>query len=170
MKNLNVIVSGKILEFFLIMCESMCWFSVYFISVYCFFAEANVLDDKGEVHLEKIATHIEKLDMEIQEIAMNMGKKCLNPQGDSQCDRAFWFHKCWKTADPRVKLNYFTLLWIFFGNFKWILYFSALFFGLSSPNLMNIISPMQLECAAAIFLGNPQIFWNKPCMLTKWVL
>lgn len=71
------------------------------------FEEAKVLDDKGEVHLEKIATHIEKLDKEIQDIAMNMGRKCLRPQGDTQCERAFWFHKCWKTADPRVNLHLF---------------------------------------------------------------
>lgn len=68
------------------------------------FEEAKVLDDKGEVHLEKLATHIEKLDKEIQDIAMNMGRKCLRPQGETQCERAFWFHKCWKTADPRVNI------------------------------------------------------------------
>lgn len=115
-----------------------------FLLVYCFFEETKVLDDKGEVHLEKIATHIDKLDMEIQEIAMNMGKKCLNPQGDTQCDRAFWFHKCWKTADPRV--SHPILLFIamgIFGNFMGLLFFSALLFGLSIPHLINIIPLIQ---------------------------
>lgn len=60
------------------------------------------MDDKGDLHLETLATHIEKLDKEIQDIAFNMGRKCLKPQGDNQCERAFWYHKCWKTADPVV--------------------------------------------------------------------
>lgn len=69
----------------------------------CIFHEAKVVDDNGEVHLEKIQVHIEKLDAELQEIAMNMGKKCLKPEGETQCDRAFYYHKCWKSADPKVK-------------------------------------------------------------------
>lgn len=67
----------------------------------CIFHEAKVVDDNGEVHLEKIQTHVEKLDKEIQEIVINMGRKCLKPQGDTQCERAFWYHKCWKSADPK---------------------------------------------------------------------
>lgn len=59
----------------------------------CLFKEARVVDDAGEVHLEKLYTHIEKLDEEIQMIAINMGKKCLRPKGDTQCERAFWYHK-----------------------------------------------------------------------------
>lgn len=59
----------------------------------CLFKEARVVDDDGEVHLEKLATHIEKLDEEIQMIAINMGRKCLRPKGDNQCERAFWYHK-----------------------------------------------------------------------------
>lgn len=67
----------------------------------CIFHEAKVVDDKGDLHLEKLQTHVEKLDQEIQEIAFNMGRKCLRPQGDTQCERAFWYHKCWKSADPK---------------------------------------------------------------------
>ncbi|XP_031617822.1 pheromone-binding protein-related protein 6-like [Contarinia nasturtii] len=67
----------------------------------CLFKEAGVVDEKGELHLEKMVTHIEKLDEEIQMIAINMGRKCLKPQGENQCERAFWYHKCWKTADPK---------------------------------------------------------------------
>lgn len=69
----------------------------------CLFKEGKVVDDNGEVHLEKLATHIEKLDDEMQLIAIHMGKKCLRPQGDNQCERAFWYHKCWKSADPKVR-------------------------------------------------------------------
>lgn len=43
----------------------------------CLFKEARVVDENGELHLEKLATHIEKLDEEIQMIAIHMGKKCL---------------------------------------------------------------------------------------------
>lgn len=68
----------------------------------CLFKEAGVVDEHGELHLEKVVTHIEKLDEEIQMIAINMGRKCLKPQGENQCERAFWYHKCWKTADPKV--------------------------------------------------------------------
>lgn len=59
----------------------------------CLFKESRVVDDNGELHLEKLVTHIEKLDEEIQMIAINMGKKCLKPKGDTQCERAFWYHK-----------------------------------------------------------------------------
>lgn len=68
----------------------------------CLFKEAKVVDENGELHLEKLATHIEKLDEEIQLIAIHMGKKCLRVQGENQCERAFWYHKCWKSADPKV--------------------------------------------------------------------
>lgn len=60
----------------------------------CLFKEARVVDENGDLHLEKLATHIEKLDEEIQSIAINMGRKCLRPpKSDNQCDRAFWYHK-----------------------------------------------------------------------------
>nr|AXS77544.1 odorant binding protein OBP12 [Sitodiplosis mosellana] len=72
----------------------------------CLFKEARVVDENGELHLEKLATHIEKLDEEIQMIAIRMGKKCLRVKGENQCERAFWHHKCWKTADPK---HYFLL-------------------------------------------------------------
>lgn len=67
--------------------------------MHCVFHEAQVLDDEGEVHLEKMH---EMLPQSMHDIALNMGKKCLYPVGDSQCERAFWLHKCWKMADPKV--------------------------------------------------------------------
>lgn len=74
----------------------------------CIFVEANAVDEHGEVHLEKLQVHIEDLDREIQNIAINMGKKCLYPEGETLCDKAFWFHKCWKTNDPKVSILYNT--------------------------------------------------------------
>lgn len=85
----------------------------------CIFQEAKVVDANGDVHLEKIQTHVDKLDKEFQDIVMAMGKKCLHPEGNTLCEKAFWFHKCWKTADPRVSWNMWTprivtkLIWAF---------------------------------------------------------
>lgn len=67
----------------------------------CVFVEAGVVDDENHLHLEKLAEGVEQLDDEVQAIAMNMGKKCLRPEGKTPCETAFWFHKCWKQADPK---------------------------------------------------------------------
>ncbi|XP_037046432.1 pheromone-binding protein-related protein 6-like [Bradysia coprophila] len=67
----------------------------------CVFHEGHVVDDNGELHLEKLAEGVEMLGPEVEAIALAMGKKCLKPEGETQCDRAFWYHKCWKTADPK---------------------------------------------------------------------
>lgn len=69
------------------------------------FVEAKAVDENGEVHLELLQVHIEELDSEIQTIAIRMGKKCLYPQGETLCDRAWWFHNCWKKADPKVRYS-----------------------------------------------------------------
>lgn len=68
----------------------------------CIFVELKAVDDKGEVHLEKLQFHIENWDEELKSIALHMGKRCLYPEGETLCDKAFWFHKCWKTQDPKV--------------------------------------------------------------------
>nr|ANA52575.1 odorant binding protein 1 [Bradysia odoriphaga]AWC08412.1 odorant-binding protein 1 [Bradysia odoriphaga] len=64
----------------------------------CLFHEARVVDENGEVHLEMVH---ELLPESMKDIALNMGKKCLYPKGETQCDRAFWLHSCWKKADPK---------------------------------------------------------------------
>lgn len=63
-----------------------------------------MLLDNGEIHLEKLALHLEQYDDEIQEIAFHMGRRCLRPVGDHPCEVAFWYHKCWKTYDPKVNI------------------------------------------------------------------
>lgn len=68
----------------------------------CLFEQINSVDEHGEVHLEKLQIHIEGWDREIQNIAIHMGKKCLYPEGDTLCDKAYWYHRCWKTQDPKV--------------------------------------------------------------------
>ncbi|XP_055382657.1 general odorant-binding protein 83a-like [Condylostylus longicornis] len=66
--------------------------------MYCVFEETDVLHDDGEVHLEKL---LDSLPESMHMIAVQMGKKCLYPKGENSCERAYWLHKCWKTADPK---------------------------------------------------------------------
>lgn len=85
--------------------------------MFCIFEEGGVwLPDKNELHLEKLALHVEEYDDEIQEIVFHMGRRCLRPEGNDNCEKAFWYHKCWKTYDPKVRyaMNYKSL-------WKWFL-------------------------------------------------
>ncbi|XP_034487221.1 general odorant-binding protein 83a-like [Drosophila innubila] len=66
--------------------------------MYCVFDETDVLHEDGEVHLEKL---LDRLPDSMHDIAVNMGKRCLYPKGDTKCERAFWLHRCWKQADPK---------------------------------------------------------------------
>lgn len=92
----------------------------------CVFQEAKVVDADGHLHLELLSTHIDKLDAEVQDIALNIGKKCLTPVGNTHCETAFWYNKCWKTADPKV-INHFCFL---VSLFNFCRFFSALFLNL----------------------------------------
>lgn len=58
----------------------------------CLFEQIDAVDEHGEVHLEKLQLHIDNLDREIQNIAINMGKKCLYPQG--KLTKKLWATKC----------------------------------------------------------------------------
>uniref|UniRef100_A0A182MBM8 Uncharacterized protein n=1 Tax=Anopheles culicifacies TaxID=139723 RepID=A0A182MBM8_9DIPT len=64
----------------------------------CLFHEAKVVDDNGDVHLEKLH---DALPNSMHDIALHMGKRCLYPEGENLCDKAFWLHKCWKQSDPK---------------------------------------------------------------------
>lgn len=68
------------------------------------------VDEHGEVHLEKMQAHIENLDRATQNILINIGKRCIYPEGDTLCEKAFWFHKCWKSVDPYVSLSLMDIL------------------------------------------------------------
>lgn len=68
----------------------------------CLFHEYGVVDDDGEAHFEKI---MKKIPDSMKEIANNMLSKCLHPQGENLCERAFWLHKCFKELDPVVCLR-----------------------------------------------------------------
>lgn len=64
----------------------------------CLFHEFEVVDDNGDVHMEKVLNAIpgEKL----RNIMMEASKGCIHPEGDTLCHKAWWFHQCWKKADP----------------------------------------------------------------------
>lgn len=94
----------------------------------CVFKEAGLLLDNGEIHLEKLALHIEELDDEIQEIAFHMGRRCLRPEGANNCEKAFWYHKCWKTYDPKVSNSWNRRLILSTNSF---VFPTALLLGLS---------------------------------------
>lgn len=98
----------------------------------CIFHEARVVDENGEVHLEMIH---DMLPDSMQDIALHMGKKCLYPQGETQCDRAFWLHKCWKTADPKVSNFNLKSVVITSNNCLILFNFSALF--LTRPTYLS---------------------------------
>lgn len=68
----------------------------------CLFHEYGVVDDDGEVHFEKL---LKKVPDSIKAIATNMLSKCLHPQGETLCEKAFWLHKCFKELDPVVCLR-----------------------------------------------------------------
>ncbi|XP_037947839.1 general odorant-binding protein 83a-like [Teleopsis dalmanni] len=63
----------------------------------CLFHEIDVVDDNGDVHLEKL---FETIPGKLRELLMNMSKDCIHPEGDTLCHKAWWFHQCWKKADP----------------------------------------------------------------------
>lgn len=68
----------------------------------CVFQEAKVVNEHGDLDYDKMISHFQQLDKEFQTIGFNMARKCLRAKGDTQCERAFWYHQCWKKADPKV--------------------------------------------------------------------
>lgn len=71
--------------------------------MYCVFEVLELINDKGDLFVMRLADHIESnYDDEVQSIAFNMGRKCLRPEGDNNCEKAFWYHKCWKSKDAVV--------------------------------------------------------------------
>lgn len=71
--------------------------------MHCIFEAMDLWGDDDKLHIMKMADHLEEhYDEEIQDIAIRMGRKCVRVEGENKCDRAFWYHKCWKTQDPKV--------------------------------------------------------------------
>ncbi|XP_036325307.1 pheromone-binding protein-related protein 6-like [Rhagoletis pomonella] len=63
----------------------------------CLFHEIDVVDDNGDVHLETLYNTVPGT---VRDKLINMAKDCVHPQGDTLCHKAWWFHQCWKKADP----------------------------------------------------------------------
>lgn len=72
--------------------------------MYCVFETLDLMNAKGELFLLRLAEHFDFTDdEEIQSIAYQMGRKCLHPpENDNNCEKAFYYHKCWKSRDPVV--------------------------------------------------------------------
>ncbi|XP_039494477.1 general odorant-binding protein 83a [Drosophila santomea] len=64
----------------------------------CFFHEIEVVDDNGDVHLEKLFATV---PLSMRDKLMEISKGCVHPEGDTLCHKAWWFHQCWKKADPK---------------------------------------------------------------------
>ena len=67
----------------------------------CLFHEYEVVDDNGEFHMEKVK---ERIPDSLRAVAIPFLDKCFNVHvdGETQCQRAFLLHECWKKADPLV--------------------------------------------------------------------
>uniref|UniRef100_A0A182QK21 Uncharacterized protein n=1 Tax=Anopheles farauti TaxID=69004 RepID=A0A182QK21_9DIPT len=63
----------------------------------CIFRHTNVTDDRGEVHLGKL---LDRVPPEYEDVALRMGVRCTKAKGKDLCERAFWYHNCWKKSDP----------------------------------------------------------------------
>lgn len=67
----------------------------------CAFHETGMMDPDDKVNLVRVLDVFE-YDNHLHMIVINMMRKCLYPQGDNNCEKAFYLHKCWKNADPKV--------------------------------------------------------------------
>uniref|UniRef100_A0A1L8DPG7 Putative odorant-binding protein 1 n=2 Tax=Nyssomyia neivai TaxID=330878 RepID=A0A1L8DPG7_9DIPT len=63
----------------------------------CIFHKAEVVDDTGHVHFEKLRG---KVPDDLKDIGYPMLSKCVDPIGEDLCEKAYWLHKCFKQADP----------------------------------------------------------------------
>uniref|UniRef100_A0A1B0GG02 Uncharacterized protein n=1 Tax=Glossina morsitans morsitans TaxID=37546 RepID=A0A1B0GG02_GLOMM len=70
----------------------------------CFFHELGLVDDKGDVHLETLH---QSMPGSFVDLILKPAQHCVHPEGDTLCHKAWWFHQCWKKADPVVKLFLF---------------------------------------------------------------
>lgn len=71
--------------------------------MFCLFKLGGFVNQKSDLDIYKLIDYIgQTFEREAQDIFMNMGRRCMRPQGNNQCERAFSFHKCWKTQDPKV--------------------------------------------------------------------
>lgn len=72
--------------------------------MFCTFEYLGLISKRGELFVMRLADHIESnYDAEVKDITNQMGRKCLYPpENESNCEKAFYYHKCWKQQDPKV--------------------------------------------------------------------
>ncbi|XP_037824211.1 pheromone-binding protein-related protein 6-like isoform X2 [Lucilia sericata] len=63
----------------------------------CLFHEIDVVDENGDVHLE---TLFNTMPNTVRDLVIKASENCVHPEGDTLCHKAWWFHQCWKKADP----------------------------------------------------------------------
>lgn len=85
--------------------------------MFCVFEVLELISSKGDLFVMKLSDHIDSnYDEEIRNIAYKMGRKCLQPpENENNCEKAFYYHKCWKTNDPVVSMctvHYFIHLYM----------------------------------------------------------
>lgn len=68
----------------------------------CMFHEQGVISPDGKVDLIKFHDIFSE-HHEIHFIFAHMVRKCLHPEGDDACQRAYDLHRCWKQSEPTVK-------------------------------------------------------------------
>nr|CBA11312.1 odorant binding protein 8 [Glossina morsitans morsitans] len=65
----------------------------------CLFHEVNVVDDAGELHFEKLVRMIPEPFLEMVKHIIDACESHI-PKGETQCDRAWSWHVCFKQTDP----------------------------------------------------------------------
>lgn len=75
--------------------------------MFCVFEVLDLISSKGDLFVMRLSDHIESnYDEEVKKITYQMGKKCLHPpDNENNCEKAFYYHKCWKQNDPVVSIN-----------------------------------------------------------------
>lgn len=69
----------------------------------CVFDKLDLVNGKGELLVMRLADHIDSnYNEEVRGIAYQMGRKCLVPPDDvDHCEKAYFYHRCWKERDPK---------------------------------------------------------------------
>lgn len=106
--------------------------------MFCVFEVLDLISSKGDLFVMRLADHVESnYDEEIQNIVYQMGRKCLRPpDNENNCEKAFYYHKCWKSTDPVVSLYTLNLYVIlpFVLNESTLVFIAALFLNLNIAN------------------------------------
>lgn len=90
----------------------------------CIFHELDIVDDNGEVHYDKLKAFIPDV---LRDYVFQLVVDCEShiPVGETQCDRAWSWHLCWKKMDSKVR----KYTYIYSTNKNFIV-FTALLFNL----------------------------------------